>query len=166
MFRAQSFPLATLLRQCIRLKDWKSNQRGNNAHQNVPPDFELPEPFQSKVLPSSLPAGQSHAALASEEAGLAEFMVAEISAQLCAKLFAQFFQTFSRALASRVIAHPYERRVARIVPAGNDVIKSRGFVQEAIQEMILIQRFVQPNKAPMHSHKQPEKYVFDGAKFV
>src|SRR5262249_18211702 len=94
-----------------------------------------------------VPTGQAHPAVAAKNTALAQFMIAISRQQPVASFGAQLVQALIHALIDRLITYPDESGVAGKVAIGDQVIILARLFQETVQEMVLVQRTVHPEKA-------------------
>jgi len=109
MLRAQLFPFPPLRRQRVRLENRQCHQRGNQPHQNVIADFDLPERLETQLLSRPPPTGQPHPAAPAEQTDLAQFVISEIGPQPGPEFSPQLFQAFPCTLAGGIIGHTDKR---------------------------------------------------------
>src|ERR1041385_2977959 len=126
--RAELFPRSPLFRQGVPEIDRQRDERRRNADQNITPELEAPERFETELAAGALEARHAHSAAAADKAELAEFMVADGRAETRAETAAQFAETFPRALAGGGVADADETRVAGVIAIGHDVVGRAGLL--------------------------------------
>ena len=110
---AEAFPFGPLGGQHVGLEDRQGDEGGDDAQHDVAADFEPPEGLQAQFFPGAAPTGQAHAAAAAEHGDLAQFVVAEVGAQVGAESLAELAEAFPDALAGGIVAQADEGRCCR-----------------------------------------------------
>src|SRR5262245_31541116 len=113
-----------------------------------------------------MPACEPHPTTITGQIYFAKIVVAEDCMEFVTEAPAQFFQTFTRTLASRVIAHSHERGVTRVIAHGDDEIGRADFIQESVEQMVLMQRAVQPDMTTIELERPAEQRIADAGIFV
>lgn len=101
-----------------------------------------------------------------EEAGFAEFVVADDREEFFTETFSQFPQRFARALQGGRIAHADEFGVAGIIAVGDDPVGLEGWVEDLIQKMIVREGIAKPVVAAIEFQEGARERVIDCGSFV
>src|SRR5205085_5270762 len=142
----QPLPFRTLLRQGVGFKHRPGNQRGDDPHQHILSDTQLPKRPQTQTALSRMPARQGHSSAAAKKADFAQFVIAKVCPQPLAKGTSESVQPLARALTGGIVADSNIERIARIIAIGNDVIWISDLLDKPVQQIVLLERLMQPKK--------------------
>src|SRR5208282_2309712 len=162
---AEAFPFGPLGGQGVGPENREGDKRRDKTQENIAADFQPPEGLQAYFLAGAAPTGQAHAAVAAEHGDLAQFVVAEVQAQVGAESLAELAEALSDALAGRIVAQTDEGRVAGVIAIGDDVIEVGAVFEELIEEMVLTQRLAQPDVVAIEAGKSADDGVADFPQF-
>src|SRR5882672_8739376 len=105
------------------------------------------------------PARQPHPTAAAKEARLSQFMVSHGQSQTFPESLSQFFETLTGAFARCLVADPHKCGIARIITVRDGIIELRAVLEEAVEQMVLIQRLMQPNETTVQAEDKSKQRI-------